>query len=119
MGSMNRVVIIGNLTRDPESRNAGDHIVCTMRLAHSDYKGKPAYFDVQAWGKLGQNCQAHLTKGRQICVDGRLSWREWTKDDQKREFVSITAESIDFLGGDKKQESLLDEPADVEEPVPF
>ncbi len=116
---MNRVQLIGRLTKDPDARQAGDKTIAQMRLAVSDYRDNAMFFDVVAWQKLAENCLAHLTKGRQIAVDGRLTWREHEKDGVKRQYVSITAENIDFLGGEKKQESLLDEPADAEEPIPF
>lgn len=108
--NINRVVITGNLTRDPELRttNSGLH-VCSLRIASNtrrkgqdgNWEDKANYFDVTVFGAQGENCSRFLSKGRPICVDGRLEYREWTdKDTQaKRNAVEIVADSVQFLGG--------------------
>jgi single-strand DNA-binding protein len=106
--NINRVVISGNLTRDPELRsipNSGTS-VCSMRIAvnsrRKDESGqwvdKPNYFDVTVFGAQGENCAQYLSKGRPVAVDGRLNWREWEKDGVKRQSVDIIADSVQFLG---------------------
>ena len=84
--NINRVVITGNLTRDPELRATGGGTpVCSLRVAvnsrRKDESGnwvdKPNYFDVTVWGAQGENCAQYLAKGRPVAVDGRLNWREW------------------------------------------
>jgi single-strand DNA-binding protein len=107
--NINRVVIVGNLTRDPELRQTpSGTAVCSLRLAvntrRKDQTGqwveKPNYFDVTVWGQQGENCAQYLAKGRPVGVDGRLEWREWdAPDGQKRQAVEIIAESVQFLGG--------------------
>jgi single-strand DNA-binding protein len=107
--NINRVVLIGNLTRDPELRHTpSGTAVCSLRLAvntrRKDQTGqwteKPNYFDVTVWGQQGENCAQYLQKGRPVGVDGRLEWREWdAQDGQKRQAVEIIAESVQFLGG--------------------
>src|SRR5256885_5844790 len=84
--NINRVVLTGNLTRDPELRNLpSGTAVCSLRIAcntrRKDQSGqwvdKPNYFDVTVWGAQGENCATYLAKGRPVAVDGRLEWREW------------------------------------------
>jgi single-strand DNA-binding protein len=106
--NINRVVLTGNLTRDPELRTtAGGTSVCSLRVAcntrrkdsSGEWVDKPNYFDVTVWGAQGENCATYLQKGRPVAVDGRLEWREW-EDQQgnKRQAVDIIADSVQFLG---------------------
>ena len=106
--NINRVVLTGNLTRDPELRTTGGGTsVCSLRLAcntrrrdaSGEWVDKPNYFDVTVWGAQGENCATYLQKGRPVAVDGRLEWREW-QDQQgnKRQAVDIIADSVQFLG---------------------
>jgi single-strand DNA-binding protein len=106
--NINRVVLTGNLTRDPELRSTGSGMsVCSLRIAtnsrRKDSSGnwveKPNYFDVTVWGAQGENCAQYLSKGRPVAVDGRLDWREW-QDQQgnKRQSIDIIADSVQFLG---------------------
>jgi single-strand DNA-binding protein len=110
-GNINRVIITGNLTRDPElsSVPGSGNSVCTLRVACNgrrknnetgQWEDQPNYFDVTVWGQQGENCARFLNKGRGVAVDGRLRWREWTTSEgQKRQAVDIIAESVQFLGG--------------------
>ena len=110
MANINRVVLVGNLTRDPELRQTPSGTsVCKLRLAvntrHKDnatgqWGDKPNYFDVTVWGNQGESCAQFLAKGRAVGVDGRLDWREWeAQDGTKRQAVEIIAETVQFLGG--------------------
>ena len=106
--NINRVVITGNLTRDPELRSTGSGMaVCSLRIASNsrrkDASGnwveKPNYFDITVWGAQGENCAQYLSKGRPVAIDGRLDWREWEdKQGNKRQSVDIIADSVQFLG---------------------
>ncbi len=107
--NINRVVLTGNLTRDPELRALPSGTsVCSLRVAcntrRKDASGqwvdKPNYFDVTVWGAQGENCAQFLSKGRPVAVDGRLEWREWEAKDGsgKRQSVEIIADSVQFLG---------------------
>ena len=109
--NINRVVMTGNLTRDPELRSLPSGMsVCSLRIACNtrrknqstgEWEDKPNFFDVTVWGALGENCARYLTKGRPVAVDGRLEWREYEARDGsgKRQAIDIIAESVQFLGG--------------------
>jgi single-strand DNA-binding protein len=108
--NLNRVVITGNLTRDPELRSipSTGNSVCSLRVAcntrrkdaSGEWVDKPNYFDVTVWGAQGENCAQYLQKGRPVAIDGRLEWREWEDKDTgaKRQAVQIIADSVQFLG---------------------
>jgi single-strand DNA-binding protein len=108
-GSVNVVVLVGNLTRDPELRaTGGGTSVCSLRVAVNDrvkdpttgeWGDKPNYFDVDVFGAQGERCAQYLAKGRQVAVEGRLRWREWeSQDGQKRQAVSVVANNVQFIG---------------------
>jgi single-strand DNA-binding protein len=106
--NINRVVLTGNLTRDPELRSTSSGTsVCSLRVAcntrrkdsNGEWTDKPNYFDVTVWGAQGENCATYLSKGRPVAIDGRLEWREWdTPEGHKRQAVDIIADSVQFLG---------------------
>jgi single-strand DNA-binding protein len=108
MATINRAVIVGNLTRDPELRATPNGAsVCRMRVAcNTSWRNKdtgelderPHYFDVTVFGASGEACARFLTKGRPVAVDGRLDWHEWTTPEgEQRQAVGIVAESVQFL----------------------
>ncbi len=108
--NINRVVLTGNLTRDPELRSTGSGLsVCSLRIASNtrrkdqstgEWVDKPNYFDVTVWGRQGENAAQYLSKGRPVAVDGRLEWREWeTPEGQKHQAIDIIADAVQFLGG--------------------
>jgi single-strand DNA-binding protein len=106
--NINRVIITGNLTRDPELRSLPSGMsVCSLRVAcntrrkdnqSGEWVDKPNYFDVTIWGRQGENAAQYLSKGRPVAIDGRLEWREW-QDQQgnKRQSVDIIADNVQFL----------------------
>jgi single-strand DNA-binding protein len=107
--NINRVVMTGNLTADPELRStAGGTSVCSLRIAcntrrkdasSGEWVDKPNYFNVTVWGAQGENAARYLSKGRPVAIDGRLEWREWeAQDGSKRSAVDIIADSVQFLG---------------------
>jgi single-strand DNA-binding protein len=108
--NINRIVMTGNLTTDPELRALPSGTsVCKLRVACNtrrknsstgEWEDKPNYFDVTVWGAQGENCARFLSKGRPVALDGRLEWREWeTPEGGKRQAVDIIADSVQFLGG--------------------
>jgi single-strand DNA-binding protein len=127
MTSLNRVILVGNLTRDPELKaTPGGMAICSMRVAVNDrvkdpttgeWGERPNYFNVDVFGAQGERCAQYLARGRQIAIDGRLRWREWqAKDGQKREAVSVVAEVVEFLG--RRESALTGESPDGDD-VPF
>jgi single-strand DNA-binding protein len=109
VATINSVVLVGNLTRDPELRHTSSGMaVCSLRIAVNtrrkdaatgEWGEKPNYFDVTVWGQQGENCAQYLAKGRQVGVQGRLEWREWdAQDGTKRQAVEVVADSVQFLG---------------------
>lgn len=106
--SFNQVILMGNLTRDPELRQTPNgQNVCSFSLAlNRSYKGSDGnwqeatdYVDVVAWGPLGERVAQYLTKGRPCLVNGRLQSRSWEQDGQKRSKVEVVAQDVTFLGG--------------------
>lgn len=107
--NINRVVLTGNLTADPELRSLPSGTsVCSMRIACNtrrknnstgEWEDKPNYFNITVWGAQGENAARFLSKGRPVAIDGRLEWREWeAQDGTKRQAVDIIADSVQFLG---------------------
>lgn len=120
--NVNSVTLTGNLTRDPDLRELESGTKVTnmriavngrRRTAGGSYVDTVDYFDVAAFGAQAEACAQYLTKGRPIAVQGRLDWRETRKDDERREYVKVIAEQVEFLG--RKPEVAEAEPA--EEPA--
>jgi single-strand DNA-binding protein len=105
--TINRVVLVGRLTRDPELRALPSGTsVCGLRVAcNSSYKDadgelveRPNYFDVSVYGAAGESVSRYMRRGSRIAVDGRLEWREWeTTEQERRQAVSIVADTVQFL----------------------
>ena len=98
--NINRVVMTGNLTADPELRSLPSGMsVCSLRIACNtrrknqstgEWEDKPNYFNVTVWGAQGENAARFLSKGRPVAIDGRLEWREWeAQDGTKRQATDI------------------------------
>jgi single-strand DNA-binding protein len=109
VANINRVILTGNLTADPElSTLPSGTSVCKLRLAvnrrykdqaSGEWTEKPNYFDIKVWGAQGENCANYLSKGRPVAVDGRLEWSEWeSQDGGKRSKVEVVADTVQFLG---------------------
>lgn len=111
MASLNKVMLIGNLGRDPELRyTSTGTAVCNFTVAVNrpgrldQSTGERAeseveWFAIVAWDKLGENCNQHLAKGRSVYVEGRLQTRSWEdQEGQKRYRTEVVAQHIQFLG---------------------
>ncbi len=106
-GDINRVTIVGRLTRDPELRQlpSGTSVLqlgVAVNGRQKDDAGnwidKPNFFDVKVFGNQADTLNTHLSKGRRIGVDGRLDWSSWeAQDGSKRSKVEIVAQSVQFL----------------------
>jgi len=112
--SLNKVFLMGNLTRDPELRyvpsgSAIANFTVAINRAYKDASGEKkeevSFVRVVVWGKMAEVCGEYLTKGRPVLVEGRLKSRSWEgQDGQKRSAMDVVATSVQFLGSrDKKQ----------------
>lgn len=115
MASYNRVILMGNLTRDPEVRATPSGTpVAEMRLAVSEtYRKKDSgesvevtcFVDVVAWGRQAETCGEYLSKGRPILVEGRLQYDEWqTPQNEKRSKLRVRADRVQFLSAPRRAE---------------
>jgi single-strand DNA-binding protein len=105
--SINRVVLVGRLTRDPELRALpSGSTVCGLRIACNSsrrdadgaYAEKPNFFDVSVFGASAESVGNYTRRGSRVAIDGRLEWREWeTAEHQRRQAVSVVADTIQFL----------------------
>lgn len=101
---MNKITIIGNLTKAPELRSTQDGTpVCGFTVAVNRQKTKSNpnpgadFFNVNAWRGLGENCAKYLDKGRKVAVSGRISLRTWEKDGKHGASLEVLAEDVEFL----------------------
>lgn len=127
MSSMNYVILLGGLTRDPELRHTGGGLaIAKFSLAVSekfkDKTGKETesicYIDIDAWGKLGENCAHYLKKGSQALVQGKLQMEQWTgKDGTKRSKLSLRAADVQFLNRPPAREVETEDTDDVPSPI--
>jgi single-strand DNA-binding protein len=110
MANLNKVMLIGNLTRDPELRvTPKGTAICTFSLAvnrkFKDESGgereEVTYVDIEAWGKSGENISKYCTKGRPLFVEGRLRLDTWEDKNtkEKRSRMKVVCENFQFLGG--------------------
>ena len=107
MASLNKVLMIGNLTRDPELRYVPSGTpVATFGLAvnrtfmtqNKEKKDEVCFVRVVVFGKQAESCSQYLTKGRPVFIEGRLQYRAWEQDGQKRSTLDIVADRVQFLG---------------------
>lgn len=106
--SFNQVILMGNLTRDPEVRTIpSGTTVCSFGLAlNRSFKGSDGnwqeatdFVEIIAWGPLGERVAQYLSKGRPCLVNGSLRYSSWEKDGQKRNKLEVVAQDVTFLGG--------------------
>lgn len=106
---MNRVILVGNLGRDPEVKGA----VVILRLATTEY-GVTSWHRVVLFKKNGEYAQKFLKKGSCVCVEGRLCYREYEKDGQKLVMSEIIADSISSVGGRKETPETKPAPKEID-----
>ncbi len=109
MASVNKVILVGNLGRDPELRyTPGGQAVANFTLATNERftskdgakQERTEWHRIVAWGRTGELCAQYLSKGRSVYIEGRLQTREWEdKEGQKRRTTEIVANTVQFLGG--------------------
>lgn len=108
MGSVNKVILIGNLGADPELKyTPSQRPLCNLRIATTEvYKDKSGqrqekteWHRVTVWGDQAENCNKYLSKGRSVYIEGRLQTRSYDKDGQKHYATDVVADRVVFLGG--------------------
>ena len=109
MASVNKVILVGNLGRDPELRYtqsgqavANFTLATTERFSNreGERQERTEWHRIVAWGRTAELCAQYLSKGRSVYIEGRLQTREWEdKEGQKRRTTEITAQTVQFLGG--------------------
>ena len=134
MASFNKVLLMGNLTRDPELRyTSGGAAVASFGLAVNrkykagdEWKEEVCFVDITVWAKQAENCAEYLHKGSPVFVEGRLNYQSWESDTgQKRNKLEVVANTVQFLGrpgagkdgGTGPQES--HDPSDQKDDIPF
>ena len=115
MASFNKVMLMGNLTRDPELRyTPNGAAVTSFGLAVNrkfkqgdEWKEDVCFVDITVWGKQGENCAEYLSKGRPAFIEGRLQYSTWESDGQKKSKLEVVANAVQFLGsrGDSQSSS--------------
>ncbi|HKK19587.1 MAG TPA: single-stranded DNA-binding protein [Opitutales bacterium] len=109
MASFNKVILLGNLTRDPETRvTANGNTICKLGLATSrvystrdgERREETTFVDIDAFGKQAEVITKYMRKGRPIMIEGRLKLDQWeTNDGQKRSKLGVVLENFQFIGG--------------------
>jgi single-strand DNA-binding protein len=96
---MNKLFLIGNLTKDPETRTTPNgKTVCNFDIAVNDRQGNATYFRVSAWEKQGENCQRYLSKGKKVSVIGPVSARAYTdRNGNANVSIEVSAQDVEFL----------------------
>jgi len=104
---MNRYTAIGNLTKDPICRDAGDSKVCNFSIAINEYhysngtkNQSTFYIDVECWNKQAENCTKFIFKGTKVAIEGKLKTNSWEKNGQKFTKFICVADRVHFLGSE-------------------
>ena len=118
MANLNKVLLIGNLTRDPEPRftPSGTQVTTfdiainrTYRTKDGEKKEETCFVTIETWGRQAETCAEYLHKGSPVFVEGRLKFSKWeSQTGEKRSKLEVTAERVQFLGGRKPEESYLE-----------
>jgi single-strand DNA-binding protein len=107
MGSVNKVILVGNLGADPELKyTPSSRPLCNLRIATTDvFKDKSGqrqerteWHRVTVWGDQAENCNKYLSKGRSVYIEGRLQTRSYDKEGQKHYATDVVADRVVFLG---------------------
>jgi single-strand DNA-binding protein len=123
MATLNKVFLIGNLTRDPELKYIANGTgiakfgLAVNRVYNSpdgEKKKETCFVDITAWDKLAEVCSEHLTKGRLVLIEGRLQYQSWESDDgTKRSKIEVVAQNIQFLGSKQNGEEESTDDSDI------
>jgi single-strand DNA-binding protein len=108
VANLNKVLLMGNLTRDPEVRYTpkgtavGDLAIAindSYKAQDGTLKETVTYVDIEVWGRQAETCKQYLTKGRPVFIEGRLKLDQWEQEGQKKSRLKVVAERVQFLGG--------------------
>ena len=115
--SINKVFIVGNITRDPEKRKAGETPLIQFGIAVNEWRKEGEqytnYFDVTVWGNRAVKLADMLHKGQKVTVEGRLRYETWERDGQKRSKVTIIADNVEFMSAKESK------PNKTEDDIPW
>lgn len=113
MANLNKVLLLGRLTRDPESRSlsSGTSVVSFglavnrvyVRRDNNEKVEETCFVDVEAWGRTGEAIHRYMKKGRQIFVEGRLKFDSWEKEGQRRSKLTVVAENFQFIDSNSSE----------------
>ena len=127
MPSLNRVQLIGRLGKDPETRYTPTGKKVTTfsvavgkkwRSAEGEQKEATDWFNIEAWGRMGEISQSYLGKGRLVFIEGRLQTDQYEQDGEKRYFTKVVVQNLQILDRKQEEEELISDPVDEEE-FPF
>jgi single-strand DNA-binding protein len=108
MASVNKVILVGNLGKDPELKyiNSGQAVANFSLATNEKWKDKDGnnqekteWHNIVVWKKQAENCAQFLKKGRSVYIEGKIQTREWEKDGEKKYMTEIVAHHVQFLGG--------------------
>ncbi len=130
MASLNKVLLMGNLTRDPELRFTSNGSALTKfglavnrkYKSGEEWKEEVCFVDITVWGKQAENCAEYLSKGRPVFIEGRLQFSSWETDDgQKRNKLEVVANTVQFLGRSEGtgKPNMDTEDVPVKDDIPF
>lgn len=127
MATLNKVLLLGNLTRDPELRHtpSGTSVVDLRLAVNRKFKGadgssrdETCFVSVTVWGRQAETSQQYLTKGSPVLIEGRLKYDEWEKDGQKHSRVGVVAERVQFMGRPRQSSAPADGPESIQDSHP-
>jgi single-strand DNA-binding protein len=122
MAALNKVLLIGNCTRDPEKRTTPSGLVVVelgvavnrrYKASTGEEREEVCFVDVTVWGKSGELCAEYLRKGSQVFIEGRLKLDTWEKDGQKRSKMGVVAENVQFLDRPRRDAEFGGAPSDA------
>ena len=114
---MNKVILVGNLTRDPELQTTSTGVpVCrfslavSRRYANADGERETDFLNIVVWNTLAENCAKYLQKGSKVAVTGAIQTRSYESEEGKRYITEIIADEVEFVGAKKEQDQTEAEP---------
>lgn len=116
---MNRIILIGNLTKNPILSIVGPQkkMVCKFTLAVRNTEESANFFPVSVWGEPGKNCHKYLKKGSKVAVSGRLKVDQYESKGVKMQSIEVVADEVQFLSSVKREESAQNEENQLENTV--